>query len=71
MTHAIRRVLRMSRDGSASSNTRSARRPGVSGGALFAQAQRETRWHYQWIILHAFLPAVMGDALTARSPAVR
>ena len=29
------------------------------------QALRETRWHYQWIIVHEFLPAVVGDELTA------
>jgi hypothetical protein len=42
-----------------------AKRAGVPGGALFEQARRETRWHYQWIIVHEFLPAVVGDALAA------
>jgi hypothetical protein len=42
-----------------------ARRAGVSDAALFEQAQRQTRWHYQWIVVHEFLPAVVGDALAA------
>jgi hypothetical protein len=42
-----------------------ARRAGVPGGALFEQAQRQTRWHYQWIIVNEFLPAVVGEALAA------
>jgi hypothetical protein len=42
-----------------------ARRAGVPDGARFDYARRETRWHYQWIIVHEFLPAVIGDALTA------
>ncbi len=42
-----------------------AKRAGVADGALFDEALRETRWHYQWIIVHEFLPAVIGDALTA------
>jgi Animal haem peroxidase len=42
-----------------------ARRAGVPDAALFEQALRETRWHYQWIVAHEFLAAVVGDALTA------
>jgi hypothetical protein len=42
-----------------------ARRGGVPEAALFEQAQRQTRWHYQWIVVHEFLPAVIGDALAA------
>jgi hypothetical protein len=42
-----------------------ARRAGGPESALFEQAQRETRWHYQWIVVHEFLAAVIGDALTA------
>lgn len=38
-------------------------------GAVFAEAQRLVRWHYQWIIVHEFLkktcgPAVVDDVLT-------
>jgi len=31
--------------------------------ALFAEAQRLTRWHYQWIVLHEFLPLLVGQNL--------
>lgn len=27
---------------------------------VFAEAQRLVRWHYQWIIVHEFLPATVG-----------
>lgn len=30
---------------------------------VFDEAQRMTRWHYHWIILHEFLPATVGQAL--------
>ncbi|WP_200343515.1 peroxidase family protein [Rhodovibrio sodomensis] len=33
-----------------------------TGGDL-AEAQRLTRWHYQWIILHEFLPLTCGEDL--------
>jgi hypothetical protein len=42
-----------------------ARRAGVPDGALFDRAVRETRWHYQWIIVHEFLPSLVGGALAA------
>jgi hypothetical protein len=29
--------------------------------ALFAKAQQIVRWHYQWIIVHEFLPLVAGQ----------
>jgi hypothetical protein len=29
----------------------------------FDEAQRLVRWHYQWIILHEFLPATVGQSL--------
>jgi hypothetical protein len=35
---------------------------GVSRGQLFTEAQRQVRWHYQWIILHEFLPLTIGQA---------
>lgn len=34
---------------------------GVSGQDLFEQAQRMVRWHYQWIIVHEFLPKITGE----------
>jgi hypothetical protein len=30
---------------------------------VFTEAQRLTRWHYQWIILHEFLPKLIGQKL--------
>ena len=32
-------------------------------GEVFAEAQRLVRWHYQWIILHEFLPKTVGQPL--------
>jgi Animal haem peroxidase len=29
----------------------------------FAQARRLTTWHYQWLVLHEFLPLVAGQAM--------
>jgi hypothetical protein len=29
---------------------------------IFKLAQRQVRWHYQWIILHEFLPLTIGQA---------
>lgn len=29
----------------------------------FDRAQRLVRWHYQWIVVHEFLPAIVGGAL--------
>jgi hypothetical protein len=30
---------------------------------VFAEAQRIVRWHYQWMVLHDFLPKTIGAAL--------
>jgi Animal haem peroxidase len=30
---------------------------------VFAEARRLTTWHYQWLILHEFLPLVVGQGL--------
>jgi hypothetical protein len=32
-------------------------------GEIFREAQRLTRWHYQWIIVHEFLPQIIGQSL--------
>ena len=32
-------------------------------GGAFEEAQRLTRWHYQWIVLHEFLPLTCGEHL--------
>ena len=38
---------------------------GVDEDALFGEAQRATRWHYQWVVLEDFLPRVAGADLVA------
>ncbi|GAA4014609.1 heme peroxidase family protein [Actimicrobium antarcticum] len=39
---------------------------------IFAMAQRQVRWHYQWIILHEYLPLTIGqdrvDAILKNGP---
>ncbi len=32
----------------------------------FDEAQRLTRWHYQWIVAHDYLPRIVGQALVNR-----
>ena len=36
--------------------------PGYTHSEIFREAQRRVRWHYQWIVLHEFLPATVGRA---------
>jgi hypothetical protein len=36
---------------------------GVAAQTAFERARRETRWHYQWLILNEFLPHVAGKEL--------
>jgi hypothetical protein len=40
---------------------------GLTGDDLFKEAQRLVRWHYQWIVIHDFLPRIVdgnsGDGL--------
>lgn len=38
----------------------------LEGQALFREAQRITRWHYQWIVVHDFLERIVGKE-TARA----
>ena len=33
---------------------------GTTGAQVFEEAQRLTRWHYQWMIIHEFLPRTVG-----------
>jgi heme peroxidase len=33
---------------------------------VFQEARRLTRWHYQWMIVHEFLPLFIGQSLTDR-----
>jgi hypothetical protein len=35
--------------------------PSISHNDAFAQARRLTLWHYQWMILHEFLPLFVGQ----------
>ncbi len=54
------------------------RRPGLDSGELFRRAQRITRWHYQWVVVHDFLERIVGREMaravlkpaTASSPPV-
>jgi hypothetical protein len=39
------------------------RADGVAEAELFAEARRAATWHYQWVLLHDFLPRLTGDAL--------
>jgi hypothetical protein len=38
---------------------------GVNSNQIFDRATRMVRWHYQWIVLHEFLPLTVGDDLVA------
>jgi Animal haem peroxidase len=36
---------------------------GVPASDVFNEARRLVRWHYQWIVVHEFLPLTVGEAL--------
>ena len=38
----------------------------IDAGCDFATARRLTTWHYQWVLVHDFLPRVCGAALVER-----
>jgi hypothetical protein len=38
---------------------------GYTAGEIFAEAQRVVRWHYQWLVLHDFLPTTVGQQMVA------
>jgi hypothetical protein len=40
-----------------------ARLAGVANDHIFDEAARQLRWHYQWIVLNEFLPALVGHTL--------
>jgi hypothetical protein len=40
-----------------------ARRAGAANDHVFDEAARQLRWHYQWIVLNEFLPALVGPTL--------
>lgn len=39
------------------------RADGAAASDVFSQAQRNVRWHVQWIVLHEYLPLIVGAAL--------
>ncbi len=39
------------------------REDGVPEAELFMDARRATMWHYQWILVHEFLPSLVGPGL--------
>jgi hypothetical protein len=39
---------------------------GASADRIFVDARRLVTWHYQWIILHEFLPKTIGPTLLAK-----
>jgi hypothetical protein len=41
------------------------REDGVPEGELFEEARRASMWHYQWVVLHDFLPRLIGEELAA------
>ena len=40
-----------------------ARANGYKGGSTFKKARQLTTWHYHWLVLHEFLPQIVGQAL--------
>ena len=40
-----------------------ARLTGTANDRVFDEAARQLRWHYQWIVLNEFLPALVGQTL--------
>jgi Animal haem peroxidase len=37
--------------------------PRASADTVFAEARRLTTWHYHWVVLHEFLPQIVGQAM--------
>jgi hypothetical protein len=40
------------------------RQNGIPRSAVFESARRLARWHYQWMVTHEFLPAIVGQAMS-------
>ena len=40
-----------------------ARSHGFTGDSAFAKARQLTTWHYQWLVLHEFLPEIVGQPM--------
>jgi hypothetical protein len=47
-----------------------ARAQGIRPEWVFETARRLTRWHYQWAVIHDFLPRFVGDGLVGTSGTV-
>src|SRR4051812_17400243 len=47
-----------------------ARSQGVRSEWVFETARRLTRWHYQWAVIHDFLPRFVGEALVGANGSV-
>ena len=41
------------------------REDGVSEVDIFDEARRSLMWHYQWVLLHDYLPGLVGEGLVA------
>jgi hypothetical protein len=41
-----------------------ARNNGYKGASTFSHARKLTTWRYQWLVLHEYLPQVVGQAMT-------
>jgi Animal haem peroxidase/TAT (twin-arginine translocation) pathway signal sequence len=39
------------------------RQNGIPRSAVFESARRLARWHYQWMVTHEFLPAIVGQTM--------
>jgi hypothetical protein len=44
-----------------------ARAQGMEEALVFDEASRQLRWHYQWIILHEFLPSLVGEQVATEA----
>ena len=40
------------------------RASGLEGNGAFVEAQRQVRWHWQWLIVNQFLPQFVGQTMT-------
>jgi hypothetical protein len=40
------------------------RASGTPRSAVFEAARRLARWHYQWMVIHEFLPAIVGQTMS-------
>lgn len=41
------------------------REKGTPDGEIFDEARRLVRWHYEWVVVHEFLPLTVGEELLA------